>query len=764
VLCDGRTSLRLSQDLEGADRLVHYAPDSWFHFSRVLSGDGLALRWHVDGMPHRFGWMRVHPFGCENREERPDGDVTSRCTVVQGAVAWELAGVRRHAELTLPRALFTTVEQRDERGRPLEVSRWRFADSAKARRPTDGWHAVREEEWLLRDSSTYAGIAGATIPSEPRTSRLHLCLRASAPLTVTAARTDAFRFRVRPREGRVVLVLGLGATAAEAEDTAARLLADPAGAAAAQAARYTEIAASTPTLDFGRHTALRRLFRVTPLYLDSMRLRDAPGAYRANNDYYWVWGWDMTRPAFGLLTGNRHAFVRELLDFIDRANYRNQYDNSLERDLRADGGAPGALEFMLAHDYVAWTGDWAASRAWRPKFTAALSEAVRNPDPTGMHAGAAASTDFPQEFGRTFPAWLAYTTAWQYAGLLCAEKLLLGWGDRALAARVRELAGRIRRSFLRIFWNPATGFWNEGVHPTDPDLVCDIPLSTAMAAMDSPYGEDLYGEKFRESAEFCAREFLREDGVWITRRGEVRGWKEWTRQPRNWFAANDTMLVRLLRSCGDARALEQLFYLYEINFGYQPCVFEGKPLHRPLHTSGSWQAFGAGAWYRNLVEGAAGLWADLGGLGLMPLGLAEPVRLSGLRFRDAVVEFHATGQGTWPQRLTLDGRPLLGTTRFPPLAAGAHRIEVEYGPALPQWPILTLAVDAEVSGARARPGRTRLCLRGRGYTPLSFFAAAPPRLTLDGHPVSCEWDARSGRGRARVLLAGSAELEIATAD
>lgn len=761
VLCDGRTSLRLSQELGGCDCLVHYAPDSWFHFSRVLSGSApAAMRWTLDGTPHRFGWTQVWPFGYENREEHPRGERRSRCTVVQGGIVWELAGVRRAARFSIPRSFFTTLDQRDDAGRPVEVTRWTFAESARG--PLHTWTAVRQEEWLLRDSSTYAGIAGAKIASEPHTSELHLCLAAGTSFTVTAT-AEAFAFRLRPaRGGTAVLALGLGSSAAEAAAMARRLAAQPAAAHAAQLRRYAAIAADTPALDFGRHTALRRLFRLTPLYLDSMRLRDEPGAYRANNDYYWVWGWDMTRPAFGLLTGNRHDFVRRLLDFIDRADYRNQYDNSLTRDLRSDGGTPGALEFMLAHDYVAWTGDWAASRAWRAKFTAALQELVRAPDPTGMTPGAAASTDFPEEFGRTFKAWLAYPTAWHYAGLLGAEKLLLGWGDTDLAVRVRDLAGRIRHSFARVFWNPATGFWNEGVHPTDPDLVCDIPLSTAMAAMDSPYGEDLYGDRLQASAEFCAREFLREDGVWITRRGEVRGWKEWTRQPRNWFAANDTMLVRLLRSTGNPAALERLFYLYETNFGYQPCVFEGKPLHRPLHTSGSWQAFGAGAWYRNLVEGAAGLWADLGGLGIMPLGLGEPVRLTGLRFRDAVIAFSASGQGLWPAALRLDGNPIRGTTRLPPLTRGPHRVEVEYAAAVPEWPILTLAVDAEVRTARAEPGRTRVRLHGRGYTPLSFFAPGTPRLTLDGAPLPCDYDARTGRGRARALLDGSAELEITT--
>lgn len=765
VLCDGRTSLRAVQEAGGFDNLVHYSPDSWFQFKNVLHHEGAAIRWAVDGAAHRFDWMCVYPFGYENREERASGAVVSRCLVVQNTVAWSFCGVRSEAVLSIPAAMFGEWQARDDQGAALEVATWSFAPPSRA--PVGEWLAVRREEWRFRDASTYAGIMGRRVASEDRRSELHLCLAAAVPLRV-AKRAGAWHFtlaaapaaRLSGSESQLALVLAFGQTAAEAQAHARRLVAAPAAAWQEQAARYAALAAETPGLDFGRHTALGRFFRLQPGYLESMRIREEPGAYRANNDYYWVWGWDMTRPAFGLLTGNRHPFVRQLLDFVDRAGYVNQYDNALKRDLRADGGQPGALEYMLAHDYVAWTGDVAASRAWRDRFVAALTLECANPDPTGMHPGAAASTDFPEEFGRTFKGWLSYTTGWHYAGLLSAEKLLLAWGDRRLATAVREQALKIRRSFARVFWNPQTGFWNEGVHPTDPDLVCDIPLSTAMAGMDSPYGEDLYGDRLQASADFCAAQFLREDGVSITARGETRGWKEWTRQPRNWFAANDTMLVRLMRSTGNLRALERLFYLYEINFGYQPCVFEGKPLHRPLFTSGSWQAFGAGAWYRNLVEGAAGLWADLGGLGIMPGGLGEPVRLTGLRFRQAVIDFHAHGQGPWPAKLLLDGQPVTGTTRLPPLAPGAHTVEVEYAPAIPAHPLLTLAVDAEVRSSHIARATLQTTLTGHGYTPLAFFSPGQPEVTLDGEALACEWDSCSGRSRARCLLNGKAELRI----
>ncbi len=759
ALCDGRTTLRISQILNGFDLLCHYAADSWFKLSNVLKDPegGKALRWKVDGRPHEFEWVEVFPFGYVNRDEHAGKAVVSSCAVEEGAAVWEFVGVARYAELSIPKAMFLAYSSRDSAGRSLEVAGWEL-DPVRTGRPCPAWTARRKEEWLLRDSSTYAGIAGVKIEEEPHSSELFLSVSGSGMSVSDDA--ENYVFRIKPRDGKAFLSIVLASSAESAESGLKAACSNPRKTFMRQLRRYAEIAEDVPEFGLGRHTALKRFFKLTPLYLEAMRIKGEPGAYRANNDYYWVWGWDMTRPAFGILCSNRADFVRELLELRHKYGCINQYDNTLRKDLRHDFRKPGALELMLAHDYLAWSGDIGSVRRWCPEYKDSVEHFWKESGPTGMLPGAAASTDFPEEFGRTFPAWMSYTASWHYAGLLCAEKLLIACGENSAAAKARELASRVRNNFKRVFWNPRTGFWNEGVHPENPDLVCDIPLSTAVAAMDSPYGEDLYGDKTAASAEYCAREFLREDGVHITARNEVRGWKEWTRQPNNWFAANDTMLVRLFRSVADAESLEKLFYLYEINFGYQPAAFEGKPFRRPLNTSGSWQAFGAGAWFRNLVEGAAGFWVDLGGASIMPCGLGEPVSLKGIRVRNSVFDVLAHGQGAWPRKFLLDGKAVIGTTKLPPMQDGYHRIEVEYGPEQPSHPILTLAVDAEVGGVGVKDGNLSFTLAGKGYTPVSFFSPSKPAVSADGKTLPCEWDELTGRGRTRLILAGKTKMMI----
>lgn len=772
VFCDGRTSLRLQTAPEGFSLLVHYAPDSSKELNHVLRMPGVVSNsltaggavaaptpalLTVDGAPHPCEWLEAWPFGYANREERAGTTITSRFGIVQGGLQWLVQGARDRVVLSIPQAMFVVHEVRKD-GRLLDHARWQFGA------PGSGtWHAVRQEEWIFRDRSTYAGILGAAVaPEPPRQSALHFCVGANTPLTVTLA--DGVYHFSAAAGATVALAVGLGSSEAEARAQVADLTQQPLALTERQQQRFGAVAAATPQLDFGRHTALQQFFRVQPLMLEAMRVADQPGAFRGNNEYHWVWEWDMARPAHAILASGRHEFVRALLDFYARTGYCDEYDNSLTRDCRNPGqattGLPTGLEYLLAHAYLAWTGNLAATQAWRAKFVQGMEVRLAHVDITGMMQCPAASTDFPEEFGRTWRGWLAYPTAWDYAAYCSAEKLLLAWGDTALAGRVAALARRLRHNYHRVFWNERTGFWNEGVHPTDPALVCDIPLSTAMAGMDSPYGEDLYGDKLAASAAFCEREFLREDGVHIIARGEKRGWQEWTRQPTNWFAANDTQLARLFRATGNSSALEKLFYLYEINYGYQPAAFEGKPFRRPLLTSGSWHVFGAGAWYRNLVECAAGLWADLGGLGLMPCGLGEPVTLTGVSYRGATLDFRATGEGIWPRQLLLDGQPLVGTTKLPPLTPGAHTLTVEYGTGTPAHPVLLQAVDAEVRRVTLAGSTLTVELHGQGYTPFTFFAPDTPLLRLNGQPLSCEWERATGRGRARATLSGATVLEI----
>lgn len=757
ALCDGRTSARFSNHGAGFDRLVHYAADSWGNLARVLQYDGHAATWTVDGELHQFEWVEAFSFSYINRETSRHGVVSSCCLVEQGSISWRLEGLRERAVLSLPLSFFWEVEN-VERGAVLERTAWHLADKLEA----GAWHARREEEWLQRDRSTYAEIAGKVIPALQGRSEFHLCARAREELVVERV-ADRVLLNVPAHDGIAVLSLGLGSSYAEAEACALAASVDFDGILRRQEKRYGLVAGETPVLEYGRHYALNRFFSVVPLYLESLRVADEPAAFRANNDYHWVWSWDMTRPAFGLLNSNRGEWVRDLLEFRGRhrnADGRsiNEYDCSLRRDLRFSEDCDW-LEICLAHDYLAWTGD----EAGLPKATGwlrgELERAFERADPgTGMVTLPAASTDFPEEFGRTFQGWLAYPTGWQYNALCGAEKLFLKWGDEEFASLLRDWAAKVRRNFARVFWNETTGFWNEGVHPTDPDLLCDIPLSTALAMMDGPYGQDLLGERLPLSARYAREQFLREDGVHITARGETRGWKEWTRQPNNWFAANDTMLARLFRASGDARSLDKLFALYELNFAAHPCGFEGKPFGRPLETSGSWQAFGAAAWQRNLVEAGAGLWAHLGGLTLVPCGLREPLQLNGLKFRDSTIDFSARGQGAWPRQLLLDGEPVVGTLQLPVLAAGQHRLQVEYSAATPATPLLLAAIDAEIADVRLEGTRLSATLKGHGYTPLHFYSPTIPMLAVDGKTVPCEWDEISGRGSARLLLADDAKI------
>ncbi len=143
-LCDGRTTLRLANDPAGFDLLMHYAPDSHCHLSRVLQDEQRPLHWVVDGQRHQFDWIEIFPFSYVNREERAM-PVTSECVVEQGLVQWTLAGVQQEAVLVLPRAMIVEYNNRDANGTALEVTEWKFTTDAA------GWHAARHEQWLHRD-------------------------------------------------------------------------------------------------------------------------------------------------------------------------------------------------------------------------------------------------------------------------------------------------------------------------------------------------------------------------------------------------------------------------------------------------------------------------------------------------------------------------------------------------------------------------------------------------------------------------------------
>jgi len=766
AFCGGRLSIRANKTLQGFDRVMYasISGKEWVPFQRALDREyeqnfphpirtGIQLTF--DGTPLTFQRFETFPFGYLNEQ---DGLASWLC-VTNDALVFGAAA--KSITLSLDLATFKSPVLGLSPGADGKGIHWHSL-KRKGRcvvfHKVVPWQYHNESLGMVHDSPT------SKLREEFAVHNVYVAFAGNGPVALRREE-DGVSVTATARAADARLALGFGNSEEEAIGQATALAAAGFAAFEQEESRYRQVAARLPELQFGRHMQLPEFFALQPLYLESMRIGDEPGAFRANNDYYWVWSWDMTRCHPAMAQSGRWDFMRRNMRFIDdrkQATGENlcEYDGSLSRDLREQFDWDFMPAMIGLHAFCAWSGDLKFAKTVYPGFRNTFHYLQRHMDKGTNLIPGGASTDFPEEFGRTWVGRNAYCNGWWYTAARMFAKLARLLGDGKTAAEADAVADNIRESFLPFFWNERTGFLNENVDPGNEDLVADIPLTTAYAAYDGIYGDDLLSPKADCIAHFAEANFVTLEGIHILPVGDKRGFKEWHRMTNNWFTVNDGFTLRLLRDNGRFDAVNRIFYLYEWNFGLQRSSLEGKPFTRPLYGSNTWQAFGCSTWYRMIVEVGAGIDMDLGGMTIVPSGIGERIRLTGMQYRGATFDFASIGHGRFIQALKVNGTPLAGTYKFQPPDSGHFDVEVEYGPALPATPILLKALDTAVKVTRISTHALEAELDCRGYTAVKFYSRRCPTVCREGRPVDVEWHAGQQTAWVRFNAQGKTKLTL----
>ena len=767
AFCGGRLSIRANKTMQGFDRLMYgsVSGKEWTPFFRdlgeelernVLHPHRVGIQLTFDETPLIFQRFEAFAFGYLNEQ---GGGLKSWLCVLNNSMVFGAGARSIRLSIDLP-TFRCPVAGLSEKAVSAGIH-WRSLEQKE-----DGVVFHKIVPWTYRNEAL--GIVRDAVSSrlkeESIVHHVYVAFAGNGPVRLEKAAAGV-AVTVSAAGGDAWLAVGLGNCEADAVGEARALAQAGFGAFEKQKTRYLQIAESLPQIQFGRHMQLPEFFALQPLYLESMRIGDQPGAFRANNDYYWVWSWDMTRCHPAMAQSGRWDFIRQNLRFIDERKLPTgenicEYDGALSRDLREQFDWDFMPAMIGLHQFCAWSGDLDFARRVYPGYRNTFRYLQRHMDNGTNLIPGGASTDFPEEFGRTWGGRNSYCNGWWYTAARMFAKLARLMGDENSAAEADAIADNVRECFLPFFWNHKTGFLNENVDPLDPERVNDIPLTTAYAACDGIYGEDLLSPKADAIARFAAEKFMALDGIHILPVGDPRGFKEWHRMTNNWFTVNDCFTLRLMRDSGRFDAIDRIFYLYEWNFGLHRSSLEGKPFTRPLYCSNTWQAFGCSTWYRAIVEAGAGIDMDLGGMTIVPSGIAERIRLSGMKCRGATFDFASTGHGRFIQSLKINGKPVEGSYKFQPPGEGHFNVQVDYGPVIPATPILLKALDTGVTVMSAKAGSLEAELDCNGYTAVKFFSRRQPSVLVDGESAGVEWNAEQQTSWIRFHKIGKARVSL----
>jgi hypothetical protein len=567
--------------------------------------------------------------------------------------------------------------------------------------------------------------------------------------------------------GAHAIAVVFASSRAELETETAWLLQDPAARAVETETAVRRRIEAVPKFKSGNGVFDSLAGNIPPL-VESLMVRDVPGGMRASATHYWVWGWDTMMASDATLLAGGREFVRDALRFYrDYAHPEWGVGHMFSRSLGVripQAPAAQCLYAVMLYQYLAHTGDTATAREFFPFAKSVFEKTLTTVNAQGLGKGIALFPDFPQDCGQTGDDLSVFNNSLLYQAARCMETLAPMFGEAEAGAKAAALARKLEQAFPTVMWDAEKGYLYDSVDATTGRPRPSYPGHALL--WQSTFAGDLVPDKLAACGHFQAKNHQATRGFLPYPRWDP-GWDGDGNQLNQIWATEDAFVTRCLAAAGRQDVLERWIdncaWFWEqltIIEGYTSSTINdsGTP-----DAPGGTQAFGAKSIYMAFVGNCAGLQMDLGGLTLQE-GLARPVRLTQLPFRDAVIDLETSGAGKFLATLEVNGKPVRGTRKIPAdLIRGPVKIVVKRTETAPDHPVLLTLNGGTVLTADLAGATVRAEVSGYGATWLEFYAPGAPQVTLNGKPVESAPCGEKGFHRALLPLANGkpAVLEIA---
>ena len=604
----------------------------------------------------------------------------------------------------------------------------------------------------------------ATNQTDPRLAcgeSFGLALGADAPLRVARREPDYLLLSL-DWAGRDALSVAL-VLESDRETCVKRLRAlwrDPAAPWRAQTRRYAALAASIPEIRIGdsrsevprtEHTAAK-MARTIPLFLNAMRVFESgtqSTVRAATHKFGYFPGWDVQWPARAFLVWGQYDMVRKIL------NHALDLVGWLEPWFQCE-------VFVLLAEYYALTRDRAflktAYARARPFYRAILASGDRHGFGPCGHYGA----DNPGQLKHMGTCYTPDSVGWTFQAARAMENLALTLGDADTATRSRDISGRIRAAYLKVFYDTKVGYLASAVDAKTLQQV-DTYQNVSTMAMEAAYGDLLLDSVLPQLAAFQKRELYHPGG-----RASVPYWNRTDEMWRSCIMLQHAQHeARTARYGGEPEELLRMWQVYMDLF--EKCQLQLETINLcgmpgdPTGQRADWQAFGASAQYLLLLHAVLGLELDYGGLTYIPCDTPVEATVHGLRIGESTWDVTLSGAGAWVESIEVDGIAVHGALKTPSVAVrrGRHTLLIRRGPQPPTGPCLLRAVGAGVTIETATGTRLVAALDGTGRIPVRFYAPRRPRACrVNGSKRTFEWNPDRKTGLVEVIVSRTARLDV----
>ncbi|MBQ9963710.1 MAG: hypothetical protein IJP14_01150 [Clostridia bacterium] len=311
-------------------------------------------------------------------------------------------------------------------------------------------------------------------------------------------------------------------------------------------------------------------------------------------------------------------------------------------------------------------------------------------------------------------------------------------GDEEIVRLTTEVIEGIEQGFRRVFFDEAVGYLRAGADRDLKPAAVDVFHNSLTLGYDYPYGMYLMRDMVEQLAHYQSHELwhpLGHRAVAFDSAMPVEWWKFVHMNQHNGHEMKvqrmaDNM-AEVYRVMGETMKRFDRWKVAEETTNFSKYAIAAAQVC-------DWQTFAATGNMEALRAGVAGLLRHRGGVCYLPAQDDADVTVRGVPMGDRTVDFCVTGEGSFAT-LFVNGREIGGTLQVPSDVTMGD-IQIKRTDRLPTYPVLLSAIDMPITNVTASDRQMTCVCADTAHTPMMWRAATCPTVTVNGEPITGEWD------------------------
>lgn len=510
--------------------------------------------------------------------------------------------------------------------------------------------------------------------------------------------------------------------------------------------RYRKVASNSPALK-SPYTGLNNFISLAPMYHESLKITDHPGAMRAKTSNYWVWGWDgMTSNEATAYWGDVDHIKNMLLFYETTADSLKGIGHAFDFDMTPTSISALPAQGMyisLLQLYYANTRDMQYVKERYPFAKTIFNRiAMREVGETGFIEGTSLFPDFPEAMSETGSDISGFNNTIFYCAARSMEWLASLTGDRAEQRKAGAIVRRFEHNFPALFFNRQKQFVVSSID--SKTLVQRDSYNTNSIRWENNYCADI-----TDSINAASLEFFKENSVTPMGLREIPLWNRSYDMDANqlhcWWPATGEYFIRLANGNNDRPLVDQWvkwvsYWIKHLTVpeGISYYIETDEPeFDRWTSQKGTWQGYSIRAWYQAALHGVVGVGTDAGGITFYPYA-GDEMTLSGLNYMNRKFDIEFRGAGRYIESIEADGRVIKGTNKLPAdLYKDKQRMKITVNRvSVNPYPIsVSTGTAIELHEYTYLRGVIKANLHGAGFCRLKFSANRLPVVRLMGKKI-----------------------------